>query len=761
MELKKYKTNDMILMIALFINLISYLVSELYSIFTKISIVINIVFIFTIFLLNITEFKKDKKRIALIYLIQILILSFTYFIKGTGIGSILHMLVITSILTFSPKIKITNNIEKILKYIIPVYYLLFILTSKAHLNTNYVGYIFLCLFIISISVYNLHNKGNFTKLMLLLLLTLVLTYSYRCRTAMLACVILFIMLMIPNKVYTKKYLKIGIPVTLIFGSLIFAFLYVSLWKSGFYINITFFAGKSLYSGRNRVWNEAFQLIINNPLFGVGSKYVLKSLPAYALHNTVLMITVTFGIPNLILYFYNFTNFIKEIYKRAVLNNYFRVVISSIFILFFVDFFESYTYWSNYNYLLFFVIVLILNKNNNYNQKSNTKLKKVYIFEEGIDRMGGVERVISTLANNLVDDYYVTMISFYKTREKCFFKYNNKVNIEYLTNQFNKKSDKYKTKTLKYYFWRVLEKTKDYIFLNDKISEKANGITNDDVIICGRTDVALKIIPFLDSYKKLIVRDAIHYKYQKKSTQNKIVKLFPNKVNTFIVSSEESKNIYLEHFPENSIKMVKIYNPLGIKPIVKYNYDNKEIIAVGRYSGQKGYENLLNAFKIVNKEKTDWKLKILGSNDEKLQSLVNLLELNDNVELVSGKDDVVPELNNASIFVMTSRYEGYANALVEAMACGVPSITYNWYCGADDIITNGKDGIIVSLCNRDDYANGNNNIVDAENLAKEILELINNKELCDKFSRNAAKKINETRNTDVIISYWKKEIQEDV
>ena len=757
----KLKINDIILMIMLFISLISYLFSGLYNLFTKASIIINVMFIFIVFLLNIDKFKKCKKQIVLVYLFQIIILLFTYFVKGTGVGSILHMFVITSILIIAPRIEMSNKIEKILRYFIPIYYILFILTSKEHLNTNYVGYIFLCLFIISISVYNLHNKGNFSKLILFLLLTLVLTYSYRCRTAMLACIILFIMLMIPNKIYTKNYLKIGIPIALIFGSLIFAFLYVSLWKSGFYINITFFAGKSLYSGRNSLWDEGFQLIVNNPLFGVGSKYVLKSLPAYALHNTVLMITVTFGIPNLILYFYNFTNFIKEIYRRAVLNNYFRVVVSSIFILFFVDFFESYTYWSNYNYLLFFVIVLILNKNNNYNQKSNGKLKKVYIFEEGIDRMGGVERVISTLANNLVDDYCVTMISFYKTREKCFFKYNNKVNIEYLTNQFNKKSDKYKTKTLKYYFWRVLEKTKDYIFLNDKISEKVNGITNDDVIICGRVDVALKIIPFLDSYKKLIVRDAIHYKYQKKSIQNKIVKLFPNKVNTFIVSSEESKNIYLEHFPKNSIKMVKIYNPLGIKPIVKYNYDNKEIIALGRYSGQKGYENLLNAFKIVNKEKKDWKLKILGSNDEKLQSLVNLFELSDNVELASGNDDVVPELNNASIFVLTSRYEGYANALVEAMACGVPSITYNWYCGADDIITNGKDGIIVSLCNRDDYANGNNNIVDVENLAKEILKLINSKELCDKFSRNAVKKINETRNTDVIISYWKKEIQEDV
>lgn len=151
-EIKKHKINDTILMIMLFINLISYLFSGLYNLFTKVSIIINTLFVCTIFLLNIDNFKKDKKRIAIVYLIQILILLLTYFIKRTGIGSILHMLVITSILIVSPKIDISNKVEKILKYLIPIYYLFFVITSKEHLNTNYVGYIFLCLFIISISL---------------------------------------------------------------------------------------------------------------------------------------------------------------------------------------------------------------------------------------------------------------------------------------------------------------------------------------------------------------------------------------------------------------------------------------------------------------------------------------------------------------------------------------------------------------------------------------------------------------------------------
>ena len=65
-EIKKHKINDTILMIMLFINLISYLFSGLYNLFTKVSIIINTLFVCTIFLLNIDKFKKDKKRIAIV-----------------------------------------------------------------------------------------------------------------------------------------------------------------------------------------------------------------------------------------------------------------------------------------------------------------------------------------------------------------------------------------------------------------------------------------------------------------------------------------------------------------------------------------------------------------------------------------------------------------------------------------------------------------------------------------------------------------------
>lgn len=756
-EYDKTRVNDLIMKIYIFVYMFSYLFSSVYKIFNKISIIIDILLISILMYNNKDKLKEDKYKYIIVYTLQVIFLLTTLVFKGTGIGSILHMLVITSILMIAPKIEITSQINSIIRKYLPIYYLLFLCTSKEHLNTNYVGYIFLCLFILSVIAYKLYNRGNFSKLAIMLIITLLFTYCFRCRTAMLASIIYFLLILLIKNVYQKKVFKASISTFIVFGSLLFSICYVALWKSGFYINLTFFVGKSLYSGRNSLWAEALDLIVKNPIIGVGSKYILNSFPTYAFHNTVFMICVTFGIPSLLLYYYNLTNFIKEVYSKLTNIAFDKVVIASIIILFFVDFFESYTYWSNYNGVLLFIIVYLLNKDNKFNSKQNGS-SKVYIFEEGVDRMGGVERVVSTLANELSSSNNIEVVSFYKTREEEFFEYKDLVKLNYLTVQKHRKSEKVTFKSSLYYFFRIIEKITDYIILNMKLTEKCEEITSNDIVICGRIDVAIKIIPFIEESKKIIVRDAIHFNYYNELTKRKIIKILP-KVTVLIVSSDESKKIYEKLFVNSNLKIEKIYNPLGIEPKIGYSFKNRTIIAIGRMSSQKGYNNLLKAFKIVNEKYSDWKLKILGSTDKELQNYINELDIKNNVILENGKSDVVPELNASSIYVMTSRYEGYANALVEAMACGVPSITYNWLCGSEEIITNKKDGIIVKLQDREKYASGLDYDKDVKNLANSIIYLIEHEHVCKDYSTIAAEKINQTRNKNVIINKWREIINE--
>ncbi len=365
---------------------------------------------------------------------------------------------------------------------------------------------------------------------------------------------------------------------------------------------------------------------------------------------------------------------------------------------------------------------------------------IYIVEESIDKMGGVERIVSSLANSFVEKYNVTVISFYKENDNPFFSYNMKVKRKYLIE--NSKDSKMKNK---FNYLKIIKGWK-------KISKKMN---SEDTIIFGRVSVAAKILPFVNANINIIVRDAINI-YNHSSFVKFIMRLlFPKKVSTFIVSSEESLKIYNSFFKGKFKRMKIIYNPLSIdiSKAKKYSYDNKVILATGRFDKQKGFENLIYSFEIINKKFPDWKLRIVGDGKlkEKYLKIINERKIK-NVEIAPSSKRIENELNNASIYVMTSRYEGYANALVEAIAFGLPAISYNWLTGVEEIISNEKNGLIVNLTDRIKYHNGIDNQKDIINLSNAIVRLISDKQICLNMSK-CQNQILESRNKEKIISEW--------
>ena len=383
------------------------------------------------------------------------------------------------------------------------------------------------------------------------------------------------------------------------------------------------------------------------------------------------------------------------------------------------------------------------------------MKKIYFFEACLDEMGGVERVISTLANSFINEYDVETISLYKTRKESFFKYNEKVKRTYLQNAL--KSNKYKKGSIIYLFYKVLEKLYRLTILKIKKKIIANKISNEDILVFGRISIAEEFIPkYFGINNKIIVRDASHYYCHNEKEQGNIKELL-NNIRLFIVSSDESKDTYDKIVKNHKCEIKKIYNPLGINPIRKYNFNNKTIVAVGRYDFQKGYNVLLKSMSLVIKSYPDWKLEIVGAYNKELCDLISEFNLENNIILTKEIKDIVSKLNESSIYITTSRFEGYANSLVEAVACGIPSISVDWLLGPDEIIKDGYNGRIVKLCDRFKYAQGIDNEKDAENLAETLIKMINNPEKCEEYSHNSEELI-KTREKETIINIWKKEIE---
>ena len=137
----------------------------------------------------------------------------------------------------------------------------------------------------------------------------------------------------------------------------------------------------------------------------------------------------------------------------------------------------------------------------------------------------------------------------------------------------------------------------------------------------------------------------------------------------VLGKSDYKN-YKDHF-KNIKRLEYIYNPLALDLTSVSPLKEKRVIAVGRLNQQKGFDMLIDAWKIVESQNKEWRLDIFGEGElkEKLQTQINELGLK-NVSLRGYAKNIENEYLNSSIFVLASRYEGFGLVLLEAQAKGL-------------------------------------------------------------------------------------------
>lgn len=201
-------------------------------------------------------------------------------------------------------------------------------------------------------------------------------------------------------------------------------------------------------------------------------------------------------------------------------------------------------------------------------------------------------------------------------------------------------------------------------------------------------------------------------------------------NYFIVQN----NKQLEYFSPFLRKKAKVFfNPIGniYESVKKENYQSKykKIIAVGRIEEQKDYFMMIEAIRIVLREYEEVELSIFGEGSlkENLQEYINKNNLENSVYLRGRTQNIINELKESDIYLMSSRWEGMPNSLMEAMAIGLPCISTDCNTGPSDLIDNHKTGILVPVGN-------------SEHLAKEIIRLIENPDHAKVIGKNARKSI---------------------
>lgn len=161
---------------------------------------------------------------------------------------------------------------------------------------------------------------------------------------------------VPKKFWTTKKLYVAFCLFATLGSLMFVLSYVSLAKTGYNLQIPFFY-KSLFSGREEIWSEVFNLFKQKPMLGIGSGYELESFFEYNMHNAMYDILIVHGV---IVFVLSMILIIGRLISfRKHMSTYIqRIAICGVFAMFFESFIDMDVMWSNYSPVLLFLLLCI-------------------------------------------------------------------------------------------------------------------------------------------------------------------------------------------------------------------------------------------------------------------------------------------------------------------------------------------------------------------------------------------------------------------
>lgn len=171
------------------------------------------------------------------------------------------------------------------------------------------------------------------------------------------------------------------------------------------------------------------------------------------------------------------------------------------------------------------------------------------------------------------------------------------------------------------------------------------------------------------------------------------------------------------------KVHVIPNPLTEHTSARAHYDAHTAVTVGRIAAQKNHASLVRAWERVAETHPDWKLAIYGDGElmEALRTQVAEAGLEESVLLKGRVDEVSERMAECSIFVLTSRFEGFGLVLTEAANVGLPMVSYACPCGPRDIISDGTDGMLVPPEDEESLARALKKLMGSEPLRRRMGE----------------------------------------
>ena len=321
--------------------------------------------------------------------------------------------------------------------------------------------------------------------------------------------------------------------------------------------------------------------------------------------------------------------------------------------------------------------------------------------------GGAERVITTLCNELDRTKFCLKLVLFK--KEGYYLNHLKDDVEIIELNISR---------IRYSIFKIIP-------LINKLKP--------DIVFTGWGEISAFLSPLIPFFSKTKFVTRETNVVSKHVTRKEILFFyrFYNNFHQIIAQSDDMKNDLIDNFKIHSSKIIKINNPVDFEMINRLKEENieqdnhtgyKNIVSIGNLSQRKGFDLLLNVFSYLKNEPI--KLTIFGDGPDKEQLLIQKNDLQlDNVSFFGKVNNPFPFVKQADLFILSSRYEGFPNVLLEAGACGTYSLANNAPGGINEIIQEGINGEIYDINDAEDFASRIKQILNKSHQKEQIIASI--------------------------------------